>query len=115
MDVIAFRADHLACWAHARRCFIEAQRVQPKGKTGKADIGVNYIARLYAIEKSFKDCSLATRSATHQEKSRAMLSELRAWLDKSLAGAPPQSKLGDALRYLDKYWARLVRYTERGD
>lgn len=28
---------------------------------------------------------------------------------------PPQSKLGEALRYLDKYWSRLVRYTERGD
>jgi len=27
----------LGCWAHARRKFIEAQRAQPKGKTGKAD------------------------------------------------------------------------------
>lgn len=107
--------NHLACWTHARRRFIEAQRVQPKGKTGKADVGVNYIAKLYAIEKLLKDCSQEIRTTTRQEKSRAVLSELRAWLDKSLAGVPPQSKLGDALRYLDKYWSRLVRYTERGD
>lgn len=107
--------NHLACWAHARRRFIEAQRVQPKGKTGKADVGVNYIARLYAIETSLQACSLETRTATRQEKSSVVLNELRAWLDKSLAGVPPQSKLGDAMRYLDKYWTRLVRYTERGD
>lgn len=111
----AASVHHLACWAHARRRFIEAQRVQPKGKTGKADVGVNYIAKLYAIEKSLHGCSLQTRTATRQEKSSVVLSELRAWLDKSLAGVPPQSKLGDAMRYLDKYWTRLVRYTERGD
>ena len=27
---------HAGCWAHARRKFVEAQKVQPKGKTGKA-------------------------------------------------------------------------------
>ena len=27
----------------------------------------------------------------------------------------PKSELGKALRYLDHYWDRLVRYTERGD
>ncbi|MDN5507441.1 MAG: IS66 family transposase, partial [Comamonas sp.] len=29
--------ERLACWAHARRKFVEAQKVQPKGKTGRAD------------------------------------------------------------------------------
>lgn len=106
---------HLACWAHARRRFIEAQRVQPKGKTGKADVGVNYIAGLYAIEKTLRGLPREECTAIRQEKSIVVLNELRAWLDKSLAGVPPQSKLGEALRYLDKYWPRLVRYTERGD
>ncbi len=27
----------------------------------------------------------------------------------------PKTKLGEALAYLNKYWSRLVRYTERGD
>lgn len=106
---------HLACWAHARRRFIEAQRVQPKGKTGKSDVGVNYIAKLYAIEKTLSGFPREKRTAIRQEKSRVVLAELRTWLDKSLAGVPPQSKLGEAMRYLDKYWSRLVRYTERGD
>jgi hypothetical protein len=29
--------ERLACWAHARRKSIEAQKVQPKCKTGRAD------------------------------------------------------------------------------
>ena len=26
--------ERLGCWAHARHKFVEAQKVQPKGKTG---------------------------------------------------------------------------------
>lgn len=68
---------HLACWAHARRRFIEAQRVQAKGKTGKADVGVNYIARLYAIEKTLVGLPPEERTAIRQEKSIVVLDELR--------------------------------------
>lgn len=28
---------------------------------------------------------------------------------------PPKTALGEALGYLQKYWPRLIRYTERGD
>ena len=42
----------LGCWAHARRKFKEAQDVQPKGKIGKADQGLAFIQKLYAIEKT---------------------------------------------------------------
>lgn len=27
--------ERLGCWAHAPRKFVEAQKVQPKGKTGR--------------------------------------------------------------------------------
>jgi Transposase IS66 family. len=30
--------ERLDCWARARRKFVGAQKVQPKGKTGRADI-----------------------------------------------------------------------------
>ncbi len=32
--------ERLGCWAHARRKFVEAQKVQPKGKTGRADVAL---------------------------------------------------------------------------
>jgi transposase len=43
--------DYLCCWAHARRKFVDAQRAQPKGKTGKADLAISTIEKLYAVEK----------------------------------------------------------------
>lgn len=35
--------EQLACMAHARRKFVDAQKVQPKGKTGRADIALTMI------------------------------------------------------------------------
>lgn len=48
------------CWAHARRKFIEAQKAQPKGKTGRADMALNLINKLYGIERERKDVSDGT-------------------------------------------------------
>ena len=47
----------LGCMDHARRKFIEAQKVQPKGKNvkvTKADMALSYINKLYVIEKAIK-------------------------------------------------------------
>lgn len=44
-----------------------------------------------------------------------VLTELRAWLDKTRPLVVPGLALGRALAYLDKYWDKLTRYTERGD
>jgi hypothetical protein len=41
--------------AHARRKFVDAQKVQPKGKTGRADIALTMINKLYGIERELKD------------------------------------------------------------
>ena len=43
------------CFAHARRKFIEVQRAQVKGKTGKADWAISHIRKLYRIEGEIKD------------------------------------------------------------
>ena len=47
--------ERLACMAHARRKFVEAQKVQPKGKTGRADIALAMINKLYGIERELKE------------------------------------------------------------
>jgi transposase len=46
--------DRLGCWAHARRKFVEVQKVQPKGKTGRADIALKLISKLDGIEIAYK-------------------------------------------------------------
>ncbi|HUH88082.1 MAG TPA: IS66 family transposase [Pusillimonas sp.] len=107
--------EHLICAAHARRKFVDAKRAQTKGKRGRADQAIDYFARLYRIEREFKDATDEQRLHARQTRSLPVLAALREWLDAALPVVAPKTKLGEALAYLNKYWSRLVRYTERGD
>ena len=107
--------DHLACWAHVRRRFVEAVRVQPKGKRGHADAAVALIGQLYGIEREHKDARDDVRLLARQQRSVPVLAALHVWMETTLPGVTPKSALGTALAYLRKYWQRLSRYTERGD
>ncbi|MBY0242866.1 MAG: IS66 family transposase [Burkholderiaceae bacterium] len=107
--------EHLVCFAHVRRYFVEAVRVQPKGKRGRADEAVDLIGKLYGIERTVKDATDEDRLLARQQLSVPALAALKAWMDKTLPTVPPKTALGKALAYMDKYWDRLVRYTERGD
>lgn len=107
--------EHLACWAHVRRKFVEAVKVQPKGAHGHADQAVAMIGKLYGIEREHKDSTDGVRYAARQEKSNPALDELRGWMEKLLPMVPPKSVLGGALSYMRNYWGKLIRYTERGD
>ncbi|ACE83631.1 IS66 family element, transposase [Cellvibrio japonicus Ueda107] len=106
---------HLACWAHARRKFIEAQKIQAKGKTGKADQAIAFIQQLYGIEKAIKDKTPEEKYQLRQTQSLPVLQKIKVWLDKGLAHSPPQSLIGKALHYLHEQWPKLVRYVESGD
>jgi transposase len=107
--------EHLICWAHVRRRFVEAVRVQPKGKSGRADEAVRLIGKLYKIERECKDVTDAQRLLMRQQQSVPALNALHDWMTQTLPGVAPSSALGTALSYMKKYWSRLNRYTERGD
>ena len=107
--------EHLVCWAPVRRRFVEAARVQPKGKRGKADEAVALIGKLYGIERDHKDSADEARWLARQQCGVPALAALQAWLEKTLPVVTPKSALGTALAYMRHYWSRLTRYTERGD
>jgi len=107
--------EHLVCWAHVRRKFVEATRVQAKGKKGRADEAVALIGKLYGIERTYKDATDGERYLARQAMSVPILAELRAWLDKTRPAVAPKSALGTALSYMHDYWCKLTRYIERGD
>ena len=98
-----------------RRRFVDAVRVQPKGKRGKADEAVALIGKLYGIERDYKDASDEARLKARQQLSVPALAALHDWMEATLPGVTPSSALGAALAYMKKYWNRLTRYTERGD
>jgi transposase len=104
----------LGCWAHARRGFVDAQRQQPKGKTGKPDQALAHINALYRVERSLKDTSTEDRYRERQRQAHPILEKLRAWLDISLPNTAPKTSLGKALTYLDNQWSRLERYVDDG-
>jgi transposase len=104
----------LACWAHVRRKYVEAQRVK-KGKAGHADYAIDIIGRLYKVERDMRDASDAERLAARQQISAPLLEQLRLWHERVAPTVPPSTSLGKALSYQQALWSRLVRYTERGD
>ncbi|HDS1769148.1 TPA: IS66 family transposase, partial [Pseudomonas putida] len=106
--------ERLACMAHVRRKFVEAQKVQPKGKTGRADVALTMINKLYGIERDLKDASDEQRFLGRQERSLPILEQLKSWLDKTHSQVTPQSVLGKAVLYLANNWNRLERYVEAG-
>lgn len=102
----------LGCWAHARRKFVEAQKVA--AGTGKADLAIAMIGKLYAIERRLQNSTPEERQAIRQQEARPQLNKIRQWLDKTLHTALPKGALGKALAYLDKNWGKLTVYAEDG-
>jgi transposase len=110
----------LGCWAHARRKFIEAQKVhrsagRPKGRTGKADQGLAYIQSLYRIEQKLSDKTVSDKYNARQQQALPILDKLKDWLEKSLPKTPPQTPIGKALTYLHNQWPHLIRYVCDGE
>ncbi|WP_073172532.1 IS66 family transposase [Pseudomonas asturiensis] len=106
--------ERLGCWAHARRKFVEAQKVQPKGKTGRADIALNLINKLYGIERDLKTCGDAERKIGRHEQSLSILAQLKSWIEKTQPQVTAQNALGKAISYLASNWSKLERYVEEG-
>lgn len=102
------------CWVHARRKFIEAQAVQPKGKAGKADVALSLIQQLYRIEKIAQDWDAQARFQIRQAESLPIIEKLEAWLKKSLPSVLPGSAIGKALSYLHNQWDHMIVFLQDG-
>ncbi|QEW05358.1 IS66 family transposase [Nitrincola iocasae] len=109
-----YQIARLGCWAHARRKLMDAKALQKKGKTGKADQGLAFIQKLYALEKAMKDQPPDERYRRRQDDAKPVIDKLHAWLEKSLPQVPPQTAIGKALYYLHSQWDRLIRYLDDG-
>jgi len=109
-----YTIKRLGCWAHARCKFIDAQKLQPRGKTGKPDQAIAFIQKLYAIEKQIKDEPLEQKYRIRQQQAKPIIDKIEQWLQKSLPHVPPKTALGKALVYLHNQWNRLIGYLDDG-
>jgi transposase len=105
---------HVACNAHARRRFVEAQSSAPD----EAEEALQYIRKLYKVERELGDRFAADDDAGRQQyrsaQTAAAREEFHAWLAGQQAQALPKSPLGEAVGYALSNWAALMRYTEQG-
>lgn len=104
---------HAACWAHARRKFVEAAA----GRNNKAAAHqmVAMIAKLYLIERSAKDMTPEERREIRQAQAKPLLDKIKAWLDSKAGKVLPKSLLGKAIQYTLNLWPQLIIYVEDGD
>ncbi|WP_209326973.1 IS66 family transposase [Pseudoalteromonas sp. PA2MD11] len=108
------QATLVGCWAHARRKFIEAKKLQGKNKTGKADVVLSLIQKLYGIESRLKGKPADELYHTRQTQSKPILSKLKEWLEKHQPNLVGNSKLIDAANYMANQWPKLTIYINDG-
>jgi transposase len=106
------------CWAHARRRFIDALKVQTKGQVAdsKVERVVVLLDGLFAIDREAREqhLSLEDRHALRQERAPALLDELKPLLLEMLASHAylKKSVAGQAIAYTLKRWQKLTHFME---
>ena len=100
----------VACWAHARRKFVEAEKTAP----ALAHEAVARIKQLYAVEHEAKALDASSRAALRQQKATPLLAALKQWLDRERSKAIPRTPIADAFTYLANQWDALNVYTRDG-
>ena len=113
------RLTPVGCWAHVRRKFDEAIKVQgrltpEKRKGSLAAVAMLKIQQLYRIERETRLLCPKERQRIREARAAPLLDELRAWLDAHLALVPPRSALGKAMHYAHHQWPKLIVYVKDG-
>jgi transposase len=105
---------HVACWAHARRRFVEARG----SAADEAEEALKYIRKLYKVERELTERFAMDDDAGRQQyrvaQTAALWEKFRAWLLAQQVRALPKSPLGEAVGYTLSHWEALRRYTEQG-
>jgi transposase len=100
----------VACWAHARRKFYDAQ--DSDGKRAAEMLAL--IGELYAVEREAKEADEATRRALRVERSVPVLAKIKDWLDTQGEVVLPRSPMAMAITYAKNQWVALNVYVTQG-
>jgi transposase len=112
----------VGCWAHARRNFFEARKIDPL----RAETALAYVGQLYTVERQLRErCEQQWRElpraerAAHiaherEQRSRPVLEQFRAWLDAEAPHLLPKEPVRQAIEYVRNQWTALNRYCDDG-
>ena len=103
---------HACCWAHARRYFVEALKVNPEDAAAVRVVVA--IDDLFAIDAEARERGLdvAVRQALRLDRAPAALEIVERRVEAARAEALPASKLARAANYTLTLWPKLKRFLD---
>jgi hypothetical protein len=98
---------HAACWAHARRKFFEALKINPKDQSS---IGIVAQMDELAIDGQAREQGLThrDRQVLRLQKARPLLEQIKTAIEAARIDALPKSPLAKACNYTLTLWSRLT-------
>jgi len=106
---------HVGCWAHARRKFVDAVKVNPKD--GAAIAMVTRMDALFLVDREARQDNLGVeeRLRLRREHAESWAQEIHDECVRLRAEVLPKSALGQAVTYTLNQWARLRRCFEHAE
>ncbi len=103
----------VAWWAHSRRKFFEAQ----SSDLVRTTVMLAYVRLLYDVEREAREQKLHgnRRRALREAKSKPILDDIRAYLEREQPEVLPKSPEGQAIAYTLANWKALTRFAQDGD
>jgi len=103
---------HASCWAHARRHFFDAVKLNPGDPIAAAI--VRRMDELFGIDAEARahNFNHAARHALRLERTKPLLDLLKPQIEAARVHALPSSALGKAVTYALALWPRLTRFLE---
>ncbi len=109
------RLVHVGCWAHARRKFVDAVKVNPKDE--QAVKMVLRMDALFAIDRDAREHGLSgeERQALRLEHATSWVAEIHEACQSISREALPKSTLGQAAQYTLNEWTKLKRCLDHAE
>jgi len=100
---------HVGCWAHARRKFVDAVKVNPQD--GAAIAMVTRMDALFLVDRHARQQQLNAdqRAALRREHAQTWMDEIHSECRKLRTQLLPKSALGEAVTYTLNMWPKLRR------
>jgi transposase len=105
------RVAEVACWAHARRGFID---IYKSNASPLAKEALDRIGALFDIERMIAGKPAAHRRDVRQRAAKPKIDALAVWFDAQLKLISGKSGLAAAIRYARWRWDALTRYLDDG-
>jgi transposase len=106
---------HAGCWAHSRRKFIDAVKLNPNDAVATGIVklidelfGIDAVARTEKFDH-------AARHVLRQESAQPLVETIHGEVEAARDGSLPSSALGKAANYTLSQWHKLTRFLEHAE